>query len=154
MLFASLQPQRMQQLLQPRLIDLPAVHQHGQRDVFHHVQHGDQVVKLIDQSNLAAAEDGKRRVAAGINVLSVQKDAAGRGLVHAAEDVQQGGFPGAGGADDGKELSLFDAKGDVVKGMNRVLPRSVNLAQVFHSENFHINRVLSMGFCTQYTPRR
>jgi hypothetical protein len=47
-----------------------------------------------------------------------------------AEDVEKGGFSGAGGADDGDELAWSDGEVDVAEGGDLEFAGSVGFAQV------------------------
>ena len=92
------------------MIDAALVHENGQGDVFDDIEGGDEVVELVDEADLPAAEDGQFFTALGVDVLAVQIDVAAGGDVHTADDVQEGGFAAAGGADDGDEFALFDSE--------------------------------------------
>ena len=50
-----------------------------------------------------------------VDVFLINMDRAGRGLGQAAENVQQGGFPRAGGADDGNQLALTHLEIDTLQ---------------------------------------
>ena len=131
------QPQRPRQVVQKGLVDLPAVEQKGQGDVFLHVQHGNEVEKLIDQADLAPAEDGEIGFAQAVNVGVVDVYLSRGGGVDPAQNVQKGGFAGTGRADDGDEIPFLDGEGDVVQRPDGGVALAVYLAQVFDSQNVH-----------------
>ena len=137
MLFAAAQAERVQKLLEARVIHLPSIHQDGQRDVLHHVQDRDKVIELIDEADLAAAEDRQRRVGAGVDVLPIHINVAARRAVYTAENMQQRRFAGAGRADDGKKLPARDGKAHVIQRMDSVLPRAVGFGQMFDRQKIH-----------------
>ncbi|MNE17979.1 hypothetical protein D3C80_1109810 [compost metagenome] len=128
MRFAVLQPKHFEQVIQPFLVDLPLVHQDRQGDVFHHIQSGNEVVKLVNQSDLPSAENGEFFIALGIYILPVQIHFSACRHVHAPDDVKQCGFAGAGGADDCGKLPLFDCKRNMVKRSNLIFTLAVDLA--------------------------
>ena len=51
-------------------------------------------------------------------ILAVKQDAAGFGVQQAGNGVQNGGFPGAVGADQGNNFALVYLKGDPLDGVN------------------------------------
>ena len=61
------------QLSQSILIDLLPVHKYGERDIFRDIEHRNEIVKLIDQSHLTAAEDGKLFLVLRVHILAVHK---------------------------------------------------------------------------------
>lgn len=65
---------------------------------------------MKDEANLSAAEDGQLLILEGEDFLAVHLDAAAGRAVQSAEHMQQGGFAGAGGSDDGNELSFSTEK--------------------------------------------
>ena len=124
------QTQHVQQLLQPLLIHLSPIHQHRQGHVLHHVQHGDQVIKLVNEPHLPAAENGQL-------ILVLSKDLAGGGAVNTAQNVQQSGFTGTGGADDGQELPLLHGEGNVVHRPHLIFTLSVYLTEMLDLHQLH-----------------
>ena len=60
----------------------------------------------------------------GGEVDAIDEDGAGGGPGEAAEDVEEGGFAGAGGADDSDELAGSDGEVDLAKGGDFELCRS------------------------------
>ncbi len=60
---------------------------------------------------------------------------AGGGGGEAAEDVEEGGFAGAGGADDGDELAGFDGEADVAEGGDFKFAGAVGLAEVLGEDD-------------------
>ena len=126
------------------MIDLLPVHQDRESDVFRDIEYGNEIVKLIDQSHLTAAEDGKLFLVLRIHILAVHKYLAARRPIHTAENVKQGGFARAGGADHGDKRSLLHRKGNAVQRPHLVLALAIYLCQVFHSQNLHIGILLSL----------
>ena len=83
----SAEAERLHERREPLLVDGPPVHEHGQRHVLDHVEDGDEVVELVDEAHLAAAEHGELLVAAGEDVLALQLDGSARGAVDAAHEM-------------------------------------------------------------------
>ena len=65
------QTEHFQQFLQSFLVDLPFVHQDGQGNILHHIQGGNEVVKLVDQPHLPPAENGQLFTISRIHILPV-----------------------------------------------------------------------------------
>ena len=134
---AVLEAQEGQQLLQPFLVDLPVIHQDGQGDVLHHVQGGDEVVKLVDHPHLPPAENGQLLSVLGVHVLPVEENRPAGRDVYPGNDVKQRGFTGAGGADDGGKFPLRNGQRDVVQGGHLIVPFAVSFAQILDFQKFH-----------------
>ena len=88
-------------------------------------------MELVDEPDLAPAENGEMLVILGVDILPVQIDLAARGHIHAADDVQKRGFTGARRADDRGELPFFDRKRYVVERRDLAFPLSVDLTEIF-----------------------
>src|SRR3954453_5437566 len=101
------QSQRGNDLLEARLVQAAPVEEQWQGDVLIHVEDGDQVVELVDEADLPAAEDGQFVVVETEDVRTIHQYLAGGGRVHPTQDVQQSRFARAGRTDDGDELTLF-----------------------------------------------
>ena len=85
-----LQAKRLDQLVKIIFIWLSAIQLQRQREVFFRVQDRDEVVKLVDQSDLPAAEDGQCGLIHLIDVAAVDEDLTAVRAVHAAQHMQQG----------------------------------------------------------------
>ena len=131
--FPAPETQSFHQFPQPLLINRAAVHQHRQGDIFHHIEHRYQIVELIDQSHLTAAENGQLVLILGVDILAVQIHMAAGGAVHTAQNMQQRRFTGAGRADNCQKFSFFHGKRHVIQCLHRILSPAVCLAEVFYS---------------------
>ena len=80
---------------------------------------------------------GELRAAQAGDLLAADGDAAAGGLVHAAQQVQDGRLARAGGAEHHAELALLDRKADVVHGLHDVVAGLIILADVFKSDIAH-----------------
>ena len=80
----------------------------GELDVVEDAEPGEERVILEHQAAVGARP---------VHGLSVEEGLAGGGGLEAGEDGHQGGLAGAGEADDGDELVLFDAEVDVLQDM-------------------------------------
>jgi hypothetical protein len=98
--------------------------------VAHGRESGKKVEALEDEADLGAAHFGAFAVGEFGEVGAADKDRAGGRVGETAEDVEQGGFSGAGGADDGDELAWSDGEVDVAEGGNLEFAGSVGFAQV------------------------
>ena len=98
-----------------RPVHLFVIQQQGQRHIFLYGQNGNQIVKLINQTDLAAAEDSQRRLVQGGNIRSVHIHMPIRRRIHTAQNMQQVAFAGAGRPDDGHKLSFRHGKGHIVQ---------------------------------------
>ena len=77
----------------------------GEDDVLQRGELAQQMVELVDEADGVAADGGARRVGEGAGVAAVDQDGAGVGAFQQAGEVQQGGFAGAGGGDEGDDLA-------------------------------------------------
>jgi hypothetical protein len=85
-------------------------------DVFGGGEDRDKVEGLKDEADLLAAENrGLRRAEAG-GVCALDEDAAGGGLVNAADEVEEGGFSAATGARDGEKFATVNCEAEAVEG--------------------------------------
>ena len=76
-----------------------------------------QVMRLEDESDAATAECGERIAPEAQHVLSLDLQAAAVRRGERAEDLQQRGLAGAGGAHDGDDLALLCAEIDPLHWM-------------------------------------
>ena len=77
---------------------------------------GEEAVGLEDEADVGVAEAREGAVAQGFHVLTVIEDASALlGLEESAENLEKGGLPGAGGADNGCNLPGGDVQGDFAK---------------------------------------
>ena len=142
--FPTGKPERGYKLFEPVAVDLLPVHKHGERDIFRYIEHRNEVVELIDQPNLTAAEDSKLFLVLRIDILAVHQHPAACRSVHTAENVKQGGFAGAGGTNHGDKLSFIYRKRYVVQRPYLILTFSVYLCKVFNPQYFHFEILLSL----------
>ena len=97
----------------------------------------DQVIKLVNEPHLPAAENGQLILVLSIDILPIHKDLAGGGAVNTAQNVQQSGFTGTGGADDGQELPLLHGEGNVVHRPHLIFTLSVYLTEMLDLHQLH-----------------
>jgi len=106
--------------------------EHGEGDVFLGGEFLEEVVELEDEADFFVAEAGEVGVVELHGVFAADEDAAGGnetvaigvglgGAIEAAEEIEEGAFAGAAGADDGNVLAVvdfqIDAFEDVVDGV-------------------------------------
>ena len=84
----------------------------GQGDVLHAGQRGQEIEELEDEADLVAAQAGEVVVGQVGDGLAVDADLAGAGTIEPADQIEERGFAGAGGPDDGDHLAARDLEID------------------------------------------
>jgi hypothetical protein len=107
----------------------------GELDIGLRGDSGKQVEALEDETNLGATQAGALRVGEAGEVLALNDERAGCGGGEAAEDVEEGGFAGAGGADDGDELAGVDGEVDVAQGFDLEFAGAVGFAEMLSGDD-------------------
>ena len=110
--------QQLRHLPQKRLVRLLAVQLQGHGDVVEDCVLVQKVELLEHEAHVPAAEGRHFGIGIGVEVLAVEDHLARGGLVQAAEDVQQRGFPRAAAADDGVEEAGLEVGTDAVQGVD------------------------------------
>src|ERR1700691_4772117 len=85
-------------------------------DVGAGIERGQQVELLEDEADLALAHTGALGIGERGEIVAIHNYFAGIGASQAAEEVEQSGFPAAGGADYGDKFSSLYAEGDATEG--------------------------------------
>jgi len=99
-----------------------AVGQDGGEDVVERGEGGQQVVALEDETGAAAVVSQLARGEV-VEGLAVDFDQSVVGAFDGADEVQQGGFAGAGWPGDGQNDAWFDRQADPVDGGEPLAPR-------------------------------
>jgi len=107
----------------------------GDLDVAHGGEGGEEVEALEDEADAGAAEPGAIGVGEAGELDAADGDGAGGGGGEAAEDVEEGGFAGAGRADDGDELAGLDGEVDVAESGDLELAGAVGFAEVARDDD-------------------
>src|SRR5216683_2101093 len=107
----------------------------GDFDVAHGGEGGEKVEALEDEADLGATHSGAFGVGEFGEVGSVDEDRTGGGVGEAAEDVEEGGFSGAGGADDGYELAGSDGEVDLAEGGDLEFAGAIGLAEILGEDD-------------------
>src|SRR5207302_10590761 len=102
----------------------------GEFDVAHSGVGGETVGALEEEPDFGAAQSGAFGGGEFGEIGAVDQDRAGGGVGEAAENVEQRGLSGAGGADDGDELAGGDGKVDAAQGGNLEVAGAIGLAEV------------------------
>jgi hypothetical protein len=84
----------------------------GDLNVFNDRELGDEIVGLENKSKALAADGGKSVIVHFGDVVAAKEILARGGAVEAAEEIEHGGFSGAGWPHDGDIGTLFDLKVD------------------------------------------
>src|SRR6185503_9780554 len=92
--------------------------QKRQLDVLKGAEHGNKVVQLKYESDMARAPPGELLFAKFCYVFAIDHDSAGVWLIDSSDKVEQGGFAGARRSHQCKELALRDFEVDVVEHRN------------------------------------
>ena len=120
-------------LLQAHLLqNLPGVQCPGRElrrdlDVLERREIGDQVIELEHKAHVVSAVGGELAFIKGRDLLPVDSHAAIGEAVHPAQNVQEGGLPGAGFPDDHTDLAPLDVKTRVVQRRHGHFPRLIDL---------------------------
>ncbi len=96
----------------------PAGQQRGEFDVVGDGEVGDQVEELEDDADVVPAQLRPAGLAVGVDLAAVDPEGAAVGAVEAAEEVQEGGLAGSGGAGDRDELAACDRQVDAAYGVD------------------------------------
>ena len=86
-----------------------------EHDVFERGEIGHEMELLKDETDFVGAIAGERALVKRGDVGAVHHGAAGAGAVEAAEDVDERGLAGAGGAHDGDPLAGVHGKRDLIE---------------------------------------
>ena len=97
----------------------------------------DEVEGLEDEADLFRAQVGEGIVAESGHVRIADQDPARRGMVEAADQVQEGGLPGSGGTGDRDELAPLDGERDPPERGDGGPPQLVVLRGVFDPNRAH-----------------
>src|SRR5450755_1843787 len=84
----------------------------GQGHVLHAGERGQEIEELEDETDFVAPETGERVVGEPGDGLAVDADLASGRAVQAADQIEERGLAGAGGADDGNHLAARDLEID------------------------------------------
>ncbi len=110
----------------------------------HHIFQGgrprQQVEVLEDEADAPVADLGQLVRVKARHFLAGEAVAAVGGAVEAAQGVHERRFPGAGRADQGDELPLFDVQRHLLKRQDLHLPQVIRLAQVPQFDQGHPRR--------------
>ena len=91
----------------------------GQGDVLQHGLVGKQVEVLEHHAHFLAVEVDVHGLVRQVH--AVEEDGTGGGLLQHVQAAPQGGFAGAGGADDGHHLALVDVQVTAVQRVDRAV---------------------------------
>src|ERR1017187_2335117 len=90
-----------------------------------------QVELLEDETDLLLAHTGASRVGKGSEIDAVDQYPAAIGMREASQNIEQGRFTAAGGADDADKLALLDFEGYSAEGLHIDLADAIDFAYVF-----------------------
>ena len=110
--------------------EFTAAVKHGELDVFEGGGAGEEVEPLKDEAEFFVAEVGEGVAVEFEDVDAIEKIAAARRPVEAAERVHEGGFAGAAGAHDCHEFAAIDFERDAADGVDLDLAGIVDAVDV------------------------
>ena len=107
---------------------------HGQVDVVLQIEGIQQIEFLEHKAQMIPPEVGNVLFPDFGNVLIFQQHRAGGGLIQRRQNIQQGGFAGAGLAHDSHVLPLLQVEIHIPQGLHAVAPKAggVYLFQMFN----------------------
>jgi hypothetical protein len=115
----------------------------GDFNVAHRGERWQEVEALEDEADFGATHFGALGVGESGEVHAVDQDGAGGGAGEAAKDVEKGGLAGAGGADDGDELTGRDGEANFVEGGDFEFAGAVGFPEVLgENDGRHYGRTL------------
>ena len=103
--------------------------QQRQLDVLKRSEHGNQVVHLENESDMARAPLGELAAGHVRDLVAGDGNAAFRGHVQAAEEIEQRSLAGAAGAHEGDELALVHVEIQTLQNMNYFAAAAVGLIE-------------------------
>jgi hypothetical protein len=107
----------------------------GEFDVFEGGENGDEVEGLEDEAEVVISPAGEFAFGHGGGLVVEDGEGAVGGAVHAGDEVEEGGFAGAGGAHEGAELAAVDGEFDFVEGEDGGLAAAEFLGEVRGLDN-------------------
>ena len=102
---------------------------------------GVQEVKILEhKAQIFPPEGGQAALGDGGEVFAVQKDLAGGGPVQRCQDVQQGGFAGAGFTHHRHKFPGLQVEGDIGEGLDLVAAKAggVNFFEIVYFQYCHM----------------
>ena len=115
-------PKSCDDLVKPFQVRSASVQKDRQQYVFLDGECGDQIIKLIDKTNLPPSEGSKRLFIQSGYIGVLNTDLALGGPVHTSQKMQKRGFTGTGGADNGCEFSAFHGESDMIQAVTAFGP--------------------------------
>ncbi len=106
----------------------------GEEDILQRRELGEEVVVLENEADVLGAEFCEGGGIEGEGIRFVESESAGRWCVEGAEDVEQGGFAGAAGAEDGEGIAGIESESDAADDDQGFRGGWILLVQVIHLE--------------------
>ena len=94
-------------------------------NVFLSGQGRDQLEGLKDESDLLTADPGSRILVQRPELLTIEVDRTGRGLVQPGKQAKERGLSTAGGPQDGKEATRLETEADILQHSDFAAPGAV-----------------------------
>ncbi len=130
MIESRTQTNRVDDGVEPRLIDGRATEIEGQRDVLERGERGDEVVGLEDETDVRATNAGELLVAEGREVGVADGDGARGQGIEAGQAVHQGALARTRWSHDGGEFSGFEVDGHAIESAHLTVVLAIDLVGV------------------------
>jgi hypothetical protein len=102
----------------------------GEANIFEGGEFGEEEVILKDVAHVTIAQAGEAGAGAVIDGGAVEEDAPGLGFLQASKGIEEGGFPGAGGAAEKEFLPGMDGDVDAAEDVDGVIGDGEGLVDV------------------------
>jgi hypothetical protein len=112
-------------------VAVESLDEQGELDVLGGGEYGDEIEGLKDETDLPAAQGGEALWIQLGGVYAIDEDAAGGGLVDAADEVEEGGLAASTGTGDGEELAGGDVEVHVVEGADKAVVHGESAGDCF-----------------------
>ena len=124
-------------IIQKLFVGLFSVEQNGKSHILFYVQDGNEIIDLIDKSDVSSAEDCKLCLVKLSDIRSRDVNDTRSGNIDSAEDMHESRLARSGGTDYGNKLSLLYIEGNVLKSIDSCLTATVYFTKIFDLKNIH-----------------
>ena len=130
-----------------RLSGTHAAHHQRHDDVLQDIISGNELIVLKNEADLPVSDIVQLLFLHFVDGISIQIILSVVSQIHAADDVHQRGFSGAGGPEDGDKFPFLHLKADVLQDGHLLISQHITLINVVHVYNqftvdFHIYLLL------------
>ena len=119
------------------LLLTPAGNETGDHDIFQGGEIGEQMMELKDEAHRCVAKIRQFFWRAAQQWLVAVEHLSCAGQIEGAEDLQQGGFAGAGGTDNPCHFAGFNSQGNALQDAYGILPHTVVFRDIAGGKESH-----------------